>query len=210
MISYSTSYAVYFLAVGVLLLAAFQVQSFSPSPKKPSQSSSRRVSSAPQLESPILTKKAGPVILEIGSPSDLKNFVDIDDRVSVIKVYANWCKTCKAFDPRFRKVACTWGTVNGPMAFQTEYSDTVRFAQMEYEANEEICQLLDATKLPYILVYKRKGGKIAGFTCPPNKVGLLTNVLHEHALPTDPSAFHSLISDGVETSEFISDDEAFR
>ncbi len=133
MINFSSSFVVYILAAVVLLLASNRVQSFSPSPKKTSQSTSRRVSLATPLEPTTLTERAGPVILEIGSPTELKNFVDMDDRVSVIKVYASWCRTCKAFDPRFRKVACTWGTVNGQKAFQTEYSDTVRFAQMEYE-----------------------------------------------------------------------------
>lgn len=46
-----------------------------------------------------------------------------------------------------------------------------------------MCELLDATKIPYILVYKREGGKVAGFTCPPRKINKLVNVLHEHALP---------------------------
>ena len=50
-------------------------------------------------------------------------------------------------------------------------------------ANEEMCELLDATKMPYILIFKREGGQMAGFTCPPSKVNMLVDALHKHALP---------------------------
>lgn len=60
-----------------------------------------------------------PVIYSIQSPEDLKQFVVADDRLAVVKVYADWCKTCKQFDLRYRKVVNDWG-------------GNVRFAQMEY------------------------------------------------------------------------------
>lgn len=126
----------------------------------------------------------GPVVVDINSPDDLKDFVLADDRLAVIKVYADWCKTCRKFDLRYRKVACTWGDTNAPYGFEgSEFSNLVRFSQMEYGANEEMCKLLDATKLPYILIYKRESGKMAGFTCPPSKSQLLVDALHKYALP---------------------------
>ena len=73
-----------------------------------------------------------PVVVDIKSPDDLKNFVTEDDRPAVIKVYAEWCKTCKQLDIRYRKVALIWGGTVGTASKQTEFSNTVRFAQMEY------------------------------------------------------------------------------
>ena len=73
----------------------------------------------------------GPIIHNINSPSGLKEFVIADDRVAVIKVYAEWCKTCKQFDVRYRKVASIWGESNG-IGEENEFSNLARFAQMEY------------------------------------------------------------------------------
>lgn len=126
-------------------------------------------------------------MFDINSPDDLKDFVGADDKPAVIKVYADWCKTCKQFDLRYRKVASIWGEKrhNGSSGSEeAEFGNLVRFAQMEYGANEEMCELLDATRVPYILIYKREGGKMAGFTCPPSKFNLLVDALHEHALPS--------------------------
>ena len=62
-----------------------------------------------------------PMVADINSPDDLKDFIIADDKLAVIKVYADWCKTCKRFDIRYRKLAS-----------KTEFSNGVRFAQMEY------------------------------------------------------------------------------
>lgn len=71
-------------------------------------------------------------------------------------------------------------------------------------ANEEMCKMLNATKVPYILIYKRDSGKLAGFACPPSKVQLLIDALHEHALPssydvdTSELELEQILSEGVE------------
>ena len=74
------------------------------------------------------------------------DFVIEDERLSIIKVYASWCKTCKVFDVRYRKLANQMGDLS---------TGNVRFAEMQYDnpANEEMCKLLNATQLPYILIY---------------------------------------------------------
>lgn len=50
-----------------------------------------------------------------------------------------------------------------------------------------MCELLGASRVPYIMIFKREGGQIEGFTCPPSKVHLLTDALHEHA--TQPPGY---------------------
>ena len=75
----------------------------------------------------------GPIISDINSPDEFKEFVNADDRLAVIKVYADWCKTCRLFDIRYRKVASSWGErFRSNPAEETEYSNLVRFAQIEY------------------------------------------------------------------------------
>ena len=84
---------------------------------------------------------------------------------------------------------------------------TVNFALPSYwntsAANEELCKLLNATRVPYILIFKRDRGKLAGFVCPPSKVQLLIDALHEYALPqsynvdTAELELEQILSEGV-------------
>jgi thiol-disulfide isomerase/thioredoxin len=77
--------------------------------------------------------QASPIVYDISSPDDLKNFVTYDDRPAIIKVYANFCKTCKQFDLRYRKVASAWGeSFEMSEVDASGYSNRARFAQMDY------------------------------------------------------------------------------
>jgi len=104
------------LALTLIALCSGSVQSYLPSTPPPS----RQPSSSP------ITK---PIIFDITCPDDLKEFVVKDDRPAVIKVYSNWCRTCKHFDLRYKNVALNWGEQNGGGGI---YSNRARFAQMEY------------------------------------------------------------------------------
>lgn len=46
-----------------------------------------------------------PNIICIEKQSGLDEFLNIDDRMCVIKLYAPYCKACKAFGVKFRKVS---------------------------------------------------------------------------------------------------------
>ena len=113
-----------FLAAVVLIAAHFWngVQSFVPSMMLHQRQSSLYFSRGDEF---------GPVVSDINSPDDFKDFVAVDDRPAVIKVYADWCKTCRLFDIRYRKVASSWGC-DPNSAIETEFSNLVRFAQMEF------------------------------------------------------------------------------
>ena len=111
-------------------------------------------------------------IFKIQQPQDLLDFVIEDERLSVVKVYASWCKTCKVFDVRYRKLANQLGDLQ---------SGPVRFAEMQYDNpnNEEMCKLLNATKLPYVLIYRGSKGKVADFQCTPAKFQMLTDTVND-------------------------------
>ena len=55
--------------------------------------------------------------------------------------------------------------------------------QFDDPNNEEMCRLLNATKLPYILMYKGSKGKVTDFQCGPAKFQLLVDAVNEHADP---------------------------
>jgi len=52
---------------------------------------------------------------------------------------------------------------------------------MQYDtpANEEMCKLLNATKLPYILIYRGSKGKVAEFQCSPAKFQVLVDTVND-------------------------------
>ena len=78
------------------------------------------------------------------------------------------------FDVRYRKLA-------------QQNKGRVRFAEMKYDDvnNKEMCELLNATKLPYILIYKGSQGKVKDFQCSPSKFKLLIDAIDELAVVDD-------------------------
>jgi hypothetical protein len=99
-------------------------------------------------------------------------------------VYASWCKTCQVFDARYRKLASQLGDVHDESRGGEMVSEgRVRFAEMQYDDpnNEEMCRLLNATKLPYILMYKGSRGKVSDFQCGPAKFQLLIDEVGKYA-----------------------------
>ncbi|EJK56254.1 hypothetical protein THAOC_23900, partial [Thalassiosira oceanica] len=49
--------------------------------------------------------------------------------------------------------------------------------------NEEMCRLLNATKLPYVLIYKGSRGKVADFQCGPSGFARLEDAVARLADP---------------------------
>ena len=58
--------------------------------------------------------------------------------------------------------------------------------QFDDPNNEEMCRLLNATQLPYILMYKGSRGKILDFQCGPSNFQQLIDAVNEHADSTVP------------------------
>ena len=102
-----------------------------------------------------------------------------------MKVYASWCTTCKKFDLRYRKIASQYG--DKQHADNNNQIGQVRFAELQYdkEENREMCNVLNATSFPYIIMYKGSKGKIREFQCTPAKFNLLVDAIKKELADDD-------------------------
>lgn len=76
-----------------------------------------------------------------------------------IRLYAPFCKACKAFGVKFRKLASEKGDrVNA--ARQIIRSGSARFGEIEYSSNVKLCKSLGIKKFPSVLIYR--GGDDGG------------------------------------------------
>jgi len=148
-------------------------------------------------------------VFSIRHPEDLLDFIIEDDRLSVVKVYAGWCKTCKVFDVRYRKLASQFGDgrgnskTRGGGSARISERVRVRFAEMELkDRNQEILSsILSSSKqpisLPYILMYKGSKGIARDFRCTPKEFRKLVDAVNE-------------LADPVFSEEIVADDRSGR
>ena len=111
-----------------------------------------------------------------------------------MKVYASWCTTCKKFDLRYRKIASQYGDKQQQTDNNNNQRGQVRFAEMQYdtEENREMCNVLNATSFPYIIMYKGSKGKIREFQCTPAKVNMLVDAIKEELANDDSDSYDGL------------------
>ena len=119
-----------------------------------------------------------------------------------VKVFASWCKTCQKFDLRYRKLA-NQHSDSFDAKSKTTKPGRVRFAEMQYDNpnNEEMCQLLNATKLPYIIMYKGSRGKVDEFQCGPGTFQVLIDKVNEYADSEDIAAAIPMFVNGDEIAK---------
>lgn len=104
----------------------------------------------------------------INSRDEFLSFINKDDRLCCIKVYANWCKSCAKFGMYYNRLAHQHGDIydnDGTMMKRGK----IRFAQIEYGSNIQLCKSFGIKKLPYVLIYKLGvSGPIDEFVCGPS------------------------------------------
>lgn len=119
-------------------------------------------------------------VYEINSPQELKDFLEEDDRICVIKFHATWCKSCQKMGLKYQTFADKHGdwiqgqgrtgcdVFNDPDSHEREIlkEGDYRFGSIEISANLGMCQELGADRLPYVHIYS-KGEQLSGFPCGP-------------------------------------------
>lgn len=105
-------------------------------------------------------------IAVIKKQEGLDDFLKVDDRLCVIKLYAPFCKACRAFGVKFRHLASVKGDrVNA--AGEAKAGGQARFGEIEYSSNIKLCKNLGIKKFPYVLIYRggERSEQLSGIVC---------------------------------------------
>ena len=125
-----------------------------------------------------------PQITTIDSLDDYLDFLRGENaeehkKLTVIKFYASWCKSCAKFGAKYRQLALDEGDqvdTSGKLLA----TGRIRFAEVEFGANKRMCKSFGIKRLPYVHIYKGKAGKLEDFVCGPSKFDLLINKVNEY------------------------------
>lgn len=166
---------------------------------KPSLSPSPAPAPAPKTETdPSPSKGYVPQVTTISSMEEYLDFVGDtkDDRLCIVKFYANWCKSCAKFDIHYKKLALGKGdkvASDGTL----DSLGRVRFAEVEFGQNAAMCKSFGIKRLPYIHMYKGTAGKVADFSCGPKKFNILLGKIDEFVdLPVQDVEFKRALDSG--------------
>jgi thiol-disulfide isomerase/thioredoxin len=109
-----------------------------------------------------------PVLPVSGTQEFLTALETNADRLAVFKVYAPWCRSCKALEPKVRRLA-------------REFDD-VSFFDMDYEdeENKAVCFRLGVSSMPTFLFYYGAAGLVDKFTCGPARADMLRAKIQQY------------------------------
>jgi len=92
-------------------------------------------------------------ITAIEKPDGLDSFLQEDDRLCVIKLHAPYCKACRAFGIKFRKIAMEKGDLINTAKEKVRSGDA-RFGAIDYASNVKLCKNLGVKKFPTVLIFR--------------------------------------------------------
>jgi len=147
----------------------------------------------------------------ISSLSELKYFLEDDERPVVIKFYAKWCKKCQQIGRQFDRLAMEMGDC---IVDQQMIDGDVRFAAIEYtpESQDFLTNELQIQGLPTIQMYvgTRKlldeSGKGSSMKNIINELDQIEDMSHEELLERAEAADDGVLSSLIEESFYDSPD----
>eukprot|EP00429_Kryptoperidinium_foliaceum_P000157 CAMPEP_0176019372 /NCGR_PEP_ID=MMETSP0120_2-20121206/9356_1 /TAXON_ID=160619 /ORGANISM="Kryptoperidinium foliaceum, Strain CCMP 1326" /LENGTH=223 /DNA_ID=CAMNT_0017352445 /DNA_START=106 /DNA_END=777 /DNA_ORIENTATION=- len=120
-----------------------------------------------------------PKIESLKGEDAFRNFLNQDDRLTMVKFYSPRCKSCQKFGMQYKRIGKEIGELTSRNSDGTESTvreGEIRMAEMEYGTNKEFCKSLGITKLPSVHFYSN-GKLVDGFPCGPKKIGKLLDKL---------------------------------
>ncbi len=121
-------------------------------------------------------------ITSIQKKDGLEKFLHEDDRLCVIKFYAPFCKACKAFGKKFRKLAIERGDAINTIGEIARHGDA-RFGEIDFSS--KLVKELGIKKFPTVLIY-RGSDMLSQITCKNDAIEKITEEMNNHSrLRTD-------------------------
>lgn len=136
-------------------------------------------------------------ITTIESRDDLFDFLAEDERLCVVKFYASWCKSCAKFGIKYKQLARNHGDLFDDKGNEIRKGN-VRFAEIEYGKNVQLCKSFGIKKLPFVQIYKATHGRIDEFSAGPKvfKEKVTTRVEELLEMSDDEISFEKNMKDG--------------
>lgn len=110
----------------------------------------------------VVTKPAEPVAPISGSAEFLAACQRSVERLVIIQVKAPWCRSCKALEPKVRRLA-------------REFSNDIYVYSMDFEdpENKPIAHQLGVKNMPTFMFFSGAYGLVEQFTCGPSRAAML-------------------------------------
>eukprot|EP00186_Timspurckia_oligopyrenoides_P005172 CAMPEP_0182447014 /NCGR_PEP_ID=MMETSP1172-20130603/10244_1 /TAXON_ID=708627 /ORGANISM="Timspurckia oligopyrenoides, Strain CCMP3278" /LENGTH=134 /DNA_ID=CAMNT_0024643259 /DNA_START=258 /DNA_END=659 /DNA_ORIENTATION=+ len=112
-----------------------------------------------------------PVVRLIGFGDYLAALECSSEHLVVMKFFAPWCRSCKAIDPTYRRLA-------------REFK-SVLFCDIDFSENKELARRLGISSLPAFQFYDGTKGRIEDFSAGPKRIDMLREKLELHTTQND-------------------------
>lgn len=106
-----------------------------------------------------------PITLIDGVEEYLAALQSAGDSLVVLKVFAPWCRSCRALQPKVARLAREF--------------DNVKFLKMDYEENKELCYRLGVAAMPTFIFYKGSAGEVDKFSCGPQRANVIREKIEQ-------------------------------
>jgi len=92
------------------------------------------------------------------------------DRVVVIKFYAPWCRSCKAMEPKVKRLA-------------REFPQML-FCELDFQQNQDLCRDIGVKSIPAFHFYHSDNGRVEDFTAGPARAAILRQKVEKYSTTT--------------------------
>ena len=117
-------------------------------------------------------------IASIQRKDGFDKFLQEDDRLVVIKLYAPFCRACKSFNLKFRKLAIDRGDATNSIGEIARHGDA-RFGEIDYGSNTKLVKELGIKKFPTVVIY-RGSEMLSEITCKHDAIENITAQMDKH------------------------------